>query len=145
MMAHVHQGAIDVGGAVAIPLSVHQAKFSIGSVLGLCAVTGRADLNAFKRVLDIPEVGTFRDRVTLAPDPEVDRAYLARWIGNFTVRTKDGRELRGRIDEPNGIQPTISTGTRSSRKRSAARFDGPVTDPGIIPHIMDDQGCRQNR
>src|SRR5260221_11397693 len=33
--AHVHQGAIDVLGAVVSPRTVHQAKFSMGTALGL--------------------------------------------------------------------------------------------------------------
>src|SRR5580658_3847301 len=36
--AHVHQSAIDVLRAVGVPQTVHQAKFSIGTVLGLIAL-----------------------------------------------------------------------------------------------------------
>ena len=45
--AHVHQGAIDVLGPVVDPQTVHQSKFSMGTVLGLIAVHGRAGLTDF--------------------------------------------------------------------------------------------------
>ncbi len=35
-------------------------------------------------------------------DPEVDRAYPARWIGKVTVETTGGLVLHGRVDEPRG-------------------------------------------
>ena len=35
-------------------------------------------------------------------DPEVDAAYPQRWIGKVTVHTRDGRQLRSRVDEPKG-------------------------------------------
>ncbi|HXF45213.1 MAG TPA: MmgE/PrpD family protein, partial [Burkholderiaceae bacterium] len=45
--ALVHQGALDVLGPVVEPQTVHQAKFSMGTVLGLIAVYGRAGLAEF--------------------------------------------------------------------------------------------------
>jgi 2-methylcitrate dehydratase PrpD len=47
--ARVHQGAIDVLGQVTEPTSVHQAKFSMGTVLGLIAIHGHAGLDEFER------------------------------------------------------------------------------------------------
>ncbi|MBF3363889.1 MmgE/PrpD family protein, partial [Pseudomonas aeruginosa] len=47
--ARVHQGAIDVLGRVVEPQTVHQAKFSMGTVLGLIAVYGKAGLGEFHR------------------------------------------------------------------------------------------------
>jgi 2-methylcitrate dehydratase PrpD len=35
-------------------------------------------------------------------DAEVDQAYPQRWIGKVTVRTRDGRSLSARVDEPKG-------------------------------------------
>jgi 2-methylcitrate dehydratase PrpD len=100
--AHVHQGAIDVLGAVDTPRTVHQAKFSMGTVLGLIAVFGRAGLREFEEDYTNPAVEAFRGKVAMALDPEVDRAYPARWIGKVMVETADGRVLRGRVDEPKG-------------------------------------------
>lgn len=100
--AHVHQGAIDVLGPVVNPLTVHQSKFSMGTVLALIALHGRAGLADFDSALTSPEVAQFRDRVSMELDEEVDGAYPVRWIGKVTVRTINGRTLPGRVDEPKG-------------------------------------------
>lgn len=100
--AHVHQGAIDVLGPVTDPQTVHQSKFSMGTVLGLVAVRGGASLADFDAHWQDPEVIAFRDRVAMRLDAEVDAAYPARWIGRVEVRTTDGRTVSARIDEPKG-------------------------------------------
>jgi len=100
--AHVHQGAIDVLGRVTVPATVHQGKFSMGTVLGLIAVHGRAGLGEFDRDFLAAEVAAFRDKVAMELDAEVDAAYPARWIGKVSVHTADGRLLHGRVDEPKG-------------------------------------------
>lgn len=102
VVTHVHQGAIDVLGQVLDPQTVHQAKFSMGTVLGLIAVFGRASLDEFDFHFRDPEVRSFAQRVRMELDAEVDQAYPARWIGKVTIRTHDGRELLGRVDEPKG-------------------------------------------
>lgn len=102
VVAHVHQGAIDVLGPVTKPASVHQSKFSMGTVLGLIALHGRAGLPEFDAALNDPATTEFRDRVSMDLDAEVDAAYPAQWIGKVTVHTFDGRALSGRVDEPKG-------------------------------------------
>ena len=102
VVARVHQGAIDVLGPVVDPATVHQSKFSMGTVLALIAVQGRAGLPEFDAHYRDPAVVAFRDRVAMVLDAEVDRAYPARWIGKVTVETTDGRRLEGRVDEPKG-------------------------------------------
>src|SRR5690606_24249864 len=79
--AHVHQGAIDVLGPVTHPQTVHQSKFSMGTVLGLVATQGGADLAGFDEHWQSPAVVDFARRVHMTVDPEVDAAYPARWIG----------------------------------------------------------------
>jgi 2-methylcitrate dehydratase PrpD len=100
--AFVHQGAIDVLGPVVDPQTVHQSKFSMGTVLGLIAVGDRANLNDFDTRYQDPRVVALRRRVQMQLDPEVDAAYPARWIGKVEVLTTDGRRLHGRVDEPKG-------------------------------------------
>jgi 2-methylcitrate dehydratase PrpD len=100
--AHVHQGAIDVLGPVVDPQTVHQSKFSMGTVLGLVAVHGRAGLTDFDAHWQDADVTAFRARVAMRLDPEIDAAYPARWIGKVTVRTNDGRAFDARVDEPKG-------------------------------------------
>ena len=100
--AHVHQAAIDVLGPVTDPRTVHQSKFSMGSVLGLIALFGRAGLTEFDAHYQDPRLIALRGKVSMQFDAEVDAAYPQRWIGKVTVRTVDGRMLKGRVDEPKG-------------------------------------------
>ena len=100
--ARVHKGAIDVLGPVTDPQTVHQSKFSMGTVLGLIAMHGRAALTDFDKDFRDPSVITFRKKVHMELDPEVDTAYPARWIGKVTVETTDGRRIEGRVDVPKG-------------------------------------------
>lgn len=130
--AHVHQGAIDVLGAVDVPQSVHQAKFSMGTVLGLIAVHGRADVNAFADAWRDAPVQAFRERVAMALDPEVDAAYPARWLGRVTLRTRDGRQLTGRVDVPKGDPDnTLSRDEIAGKATSLARFSGAAGDAEV--------------
>ncbi len=101
--ARVHQAAIDVLGPVTSPATVHQAKFSMGTVLGLIAVHGKAGLMEFEHhALADPEVKGFRAKVQMALDDEVNTAYPQRWIGKIEVTTVDGRRLSARVDVPKG-------------------------------------------
>ena len=99
---HVHQGAIDVLGPVVRPSTVHQSKFSMGTVLALAALHGYAGLTEFDQHFGSEVTRDFCERVSMTLDPEVDGAYPRRWIGKVTVHTRDGRVLRGRVDEPKG-------------------------------------------
>jgi len=112
----VHQGAIDVLGPVTDPQSVHQSKFSMGTVLGMIATRGVAGVNEFDAHYRDPDVVAFRERVSMVLDSEVDSAYPARWIGKVTVETTDGRSLQARIDEPKG-----DPGNRLSREELVAK------------------------
>jgi 2-methylcitrate dehydratase PrpD len=132
VVAHVHQGAIDVLGPVVEPRTVHQSKFSMGTVLALIALRGSASLDEFETALEDEAVASFRNRVTMALDPEVDGAYPGRWIGKVTVFTIDGRTLRGRVDEPRGDPGnTLSRPELEDKARRLAEFGG-VATPGEI-------------
>ncbi|KVN40037.1 2-methylcitrate dehydratase [Burkholderia pyrrocinia] len=126
--AHVHQGALDVLGAVTVPSTVHQAKFNMGTVLGLVALHGCAGVDEFERDHAAADVAAFRDRVTMVFDDEVDRAYPARWIGKVTVTTRDGRVLAARVDEPKGDPGnTLSRDEIADKVRRLAAFSGAAT------------------
>ncbi|AQV97065.1 2-methylcitrate dehydratase [Cupriavidus necator] len=100
---HVHQGAIDVLGPVVNPTTIHQAKFSMGTVLGLVAVHGHAGLGEFEQyALQDPKVTAFRGKVSMELDAEINAAYPRQWIGRVTVKTTDGRTLAARVDVPKG-------------------------------------------
>ncbi|MHB9797444.1 MmgE/PrpD family protein [Pseudomonas sp. MT3] len=114
----VHQAAIDVLGRVVVPQSVHQAKFSMGTVLGLIAVHGKAGLVEFETfALKDPRIAAFREKVEMQLDPEVDGAYPQRWLGRVEVVTTDGRCFQGAIDEPKG-----DPGNTLSREELADKF-----------------------
>ena len=139
VVAHVHQGAIDVLGPVVDPRTVHQSKFSMGTVLGLIARQGRAGLPEFDAALGDPAVADFRGRVTMELDPEVDGAYPQRWIGKVTVHTRDGRVLHGRVDEPKGDPGnTLSRDEIEAKTLSLGRYADAATETelrGLIDAI----------
>ncbi|WP_462379152.1 MmgE/PrpD family protein [Pseudomonas sp. Marseille-QA0892] len=126
VVTRVHQGAIDVLGRVVEPQTVHQAKFSMGTVLGLIAVHGSAQLTEFRdQSLTDPRVAAFRQKVVMELDPEVDGAYPARWLGRVTVTTTDGRTLVGRIDDPKGDPGnTLSRAELEDKFRRLVAFSG---------------------
>ena len=127
--ARVHQGAIDVLGPVADPQTVHQAKFSMGTVLGLVAVEGRAGLAEFDAEYRDSAVVAFRDKVRMELDPEVDRAYPARWIGRVQVQTADGRTLEAQVDEPKGDPGnTLSRAELEDKALRLAQYHGGASD-----------------
>jgi len=128
VQAQVHQGAIDVLGRVMVPATVHQAKFSMGTVLGLVAEFGYAGLDEFDRHFLAPRVAAFRDRVSMQLDAEVDTAYPQRWIGKVQVRTRDGRTLAARIDEPKGDPGnTLSRAELEDKARRLAAYGDAAT------------------
>lgn len=102
VVTHVHQSALDVLGPVVNPASVHQSKFSMGTVLGLVARFGHAGLVEFDQHFKDDETTALCRRVEMVLDAEVDAAYPQRWIGKVTVHATDGRILQGRADEPKG-------------------------------------------
>jgi 2-methylcitrate dehydratase PrpD len=125
---HVHQGAIDVLGPVVAPASVHQSKFSMGTVLALAARHGHAGLAAFDGEYLAPETVALRDKVRMELDAEVDAAYPRRWIGKVTVRTADGRTLHGRVDEPKGDPGnTLSREEITAKALRLADYGGAAT------------------
>ena len=126
---HVHQGAIDVLGPVVDPQTVHQAKFSMGTVLGLIAEFGAAGLQEFEQSYNAAPVAAFRARVAMELDDEVNTAYPARWIGKVTVETTDGRRLSGRVDEPKGDPGnTLSRDELEQKALRLARFGDAASD-----------------
>jgi len=128
VVAQVHQGAIDVLGSVVVPTTVHQAKFSMGTVLALVAEHGYAGLAEFDRHFLAPRVAALRDKVSMELDAEVDSAYPQRWIGKVTVRTRDGRTLQARVDEPKGDPGnTLSRPELEDKARRLAAYGGAAT------------------
>ena len=121
----VHQGAIDVLGPVIDPATVHQSKFSMGTVLALVAHYQFAGLQEFDQHFHDDEICAFRERVTMTLDPEVDGAYPQRWIGKVKVQLNDSQVLEGRVDEPKGDPGnTLSRTEITDKAMRLAAFSG---------------------
>jgi 2-methylcitrate dehydratase PrpD len=128
VVTHVHQAAIDVLGPVLRPATVHQAKFSMGTTLGLVARFGHAGLAEFEQYYLDDATQSLRERMTMELDAEVDAAYPQRWIGKVTVHTTDGRVLQGRVDEPKGDPGnTLSRTEITAKALRLAAFSGGAT------------------
>jgi 2-methylcitrate dehydratase PrpD len=84
VVTHVHQGAIDVLGPVVNPVTVHQSKFSMGTVLALVAQHGHAGLAEFDAHFASPGTQALRDKVSMVLDAEVDSRIPATldWQGH---------------------------------------------------------------
>ncbi len=145
--ARVHQAAIDVLGPVTDPQTVHQSKFSMGTVLGMIAVHGRAGLAEFDAHYRDPAVAAFRDKVAMAFDPEVEAAYPARWIGRVEVETHDGRRLEGRVDEPKGDPGnTLSRAELEDKALRLALYKGGASEAemrGVIERVWGMAECQR--
>jgi 2-methylcitrate dehydratase PrpD len=129
VVTHVHQGAIDVLGSVADPKTVHQSKFSMGTVLALVAHYRHAGLPEFEKHFRDAGIVALRERIEMALDPEVDAAYPRRWIGKVTLHTTDGRVLEGRVDEPKGDPGnTLTREEITAKALQLAAFSGGASD-----------------
>ena len=129
VVTRVHQGAIDVLGPVVDPATVHQSKFSMGTVLALVARYGHAGLTEFDQHYRDEATRQLCERVEMVLDDEVDRAYPQRWIGKVTVHTTDGRVLEGRVDEPKGDPGnTLSRQEITDKALRLAAFSGGASD-----------------
>ncbi|VWD21299.1 MmgE/PrpD family protein [Burkholderia lata] len=136
VVTHVHQAAMDVLGPVVNPQTIHQAKFSMGTVLGLVSTYGHAGVREFDAHYASPDIARFRDKVRMELDPEVDSAYPARWIGKVTVTTKDGRTLKGRVDDPKGDPGnTLSRAELEHKVRTLARYADAATEAEVTESI----------
>ena len=124
--ARVHAAAIDVLGPVTDPRTIHQSKFSMGFVLALVALRGRAGITEFtEEALEDPKLRAFHDKVEMVLDPEVDAAYPERWIGLVDVETTDGEVLTSRVDVPKGDpENTLSREEIEEKTRSLAGYGG---------------------
>ena len=130
--AHVHQGAIDVLGPVTDPQTVHQSKFSMGTVLALVALHGRAGMTEFDAHYRDPATLALRDRVRMQLDPQVDAAYPAHWIGKVEVTTRDGCRLAAQVDEPKGDPGnTLSRAELEDKAQRLAAYSGGASEAEV--------------
>jgi 2-methylcitrate dehydratase PrpD len=136
--ARVYQAAIDVLGPVGRPRTVHQAKFSMGFVLALIAMHGRAGVMDFtEEQLDNPEVVGFLDRVEMVLDPEIDAAYPQRWMGAVDVETVGGDRFTARVEIPKGDPGNfLSREELEGKAQRLAAFQGGAS-PAELRQVID--------
>jgi 2-methylcitrate dehydratase PrpD len=136
--ARVHAAAIDVLGPVTDPRTIHQSKFSMGFVLALAALRGRAGVNDFtEEALEDEELRAFHDKVEMVLDEEVDAAYPERWIGLVDVETSGGERFTSRVDVPKGDPGnTLSPEEIEEKARDLAAYrDGASSEE--LSHIVE--------
>lgn len=127
----VYKAAMDVlllGGVG----TVHQSKFSMGFVLAVAAKYGRAGITDFTdERLRQPDLLSFKDRVEMVYDEEIEAVFPKEWMSIVQVSTKDGRRIEKKVETPKGDPGNTLTrykspscnmlisGTRLNRKRRA--------------------------
>ena len=118
--AHVHQAAIDVLGPVVSPSTGHQAKFSMGTVLGLIATYRKAGLAEFQQHFADAAINDFRRKVTMVLDAEsIGRTRAAGSEGDRAHRRRPS--VLARVDEPRATPATLCRAQRSWTRRCALR------------------------
>jgi hypothetical protein len=152
VVTNVHQAAIDVLWTVTDPQTVHQAKFSMGTVLAIAAEFGHAGVREFDAHYRESRIAHFSAKVSMVLDAEVDAAYPSRWIGKVTVRTKDGRTYKGRVDDPKGDPGNTLTRAELEHKTITLGLYGKaaiedelkhsiasvwaITDANVVPQLL---------
>lgn len=85
------------------PTTPYAAKFSLPFAVAAALRFGDLGLDRFTdAAISDGETLALAERITFAPDPELDRLYPAAWPSIATVRLRDGSERTARIDHPRG-------------------------------------------
>jgi 2-methylcitrate dehydratase PrpD len=80
-----------------------EAQMSIRYCIGAALADGEVSLPQFQDVRRRdPALRALAERVSLALDPEIDRAYPASWPGKVTVELRSGAVLEHSVAEPLG-------------------------------------------
>jgi 2-methylcitrate dehydratase PrpD len=100
---YVYQAAKDVLGAVDVPETIHQSKFSMGFVLALIIRYGSAGVADFTEdSLADPENAVFREKVTMVVDCEIDDRYPDKWASKVELTLVSGERISCFVDCPKG-------------------------------------------
>ncbi len=114
---YVYAAAEKVLGAVQIPQTIHQSKFSMGFVLALILHRGSAGVADFteESIADRNLLGT-TEKVRMVVDADIEAAYPRTWSARVVVKTRDGGTLQAFVDTPKG-----DPGNLLSRKELEAK------------------------
>lgn len=148
--AHVYQAAIDVLGPVTDPQTVHQAKFSMGFVLALIALHGRAGVSDFTdAALTDPRLRALHDRVEMVLDPKIEAQYPRQWATKVEVETTTGENLNAFVDTPKGDPGnTLSRAEIEDKAQRLAAFQEGATAEemrAVVARVWQLQNARDAR
>ena len=126
--AHVHRGALDVLGDIALPKTVDQARFSMGFVLALIANYGTAGVDEFNEYnLRDPRLSRFFACVNMVLDSSIPRNARVR-PGSVDVTTCDGRRFNSRVSAAKGDPGnSLSRQELTLKARTLAAYKGAAT------------------
>ena len=100
---YVYQAAKDVLGAVDVPNTIHQSKFSMGFVLALIARHRSAGIFDFsEQALSDPINADLRQRVNMIGDADIDQQYPEKWGTRVEVKLHCGEVLQAFVNTPKG-------------------------------------------
>lgn len=135
---YVYQAAKDVLGAVDVPNTVHQAKFSMGFVLALIARYRSAGVTDFsEQALSDPVNAALRARVNMIVDPDIDQQYPEKWSARVEVELRSGKRLQAFVDTPKGDPENMLTKQQLETKVTGLMGYSGVLDSAQIKVIID--------
>lgn len=127
--AYVYQAAKDVLGAVDVPNTIHQSKFSMGFVLALIARYRSAGISDFsEQALADPINSALRQRVSMIVDADIDQHYPAKWATRVEVKLHSGEILQAFVDTPKGDpENMLSRAELEAKVIHLAQYSGVAT------------------
>ncbi len=136
--AYVYQAAKDVLGAVDVPNTIHQSKFSMGFVLALIARYRSAGISDFsEQALSDPINSDLRQRVNMIVDADIDQQYPEKWGARVEVKLHCGEILQAFVNTPKGDPENMLTKEELETKViNLAQYSG-VLDRSEIKSIID--------
>lgn len=106
----VYQAAKDVLGAVDVPETIHQSKFSMGFVLALIAIYRKAGVNEFTaEAITDQRISVLRSKVNMQVDDEIERCYPLSWGSRVEVTLTSGKTHIGFTESPKGDPDNMLT------------------------------------
>lgn len=129
----VYQAAKDVLEAATVPITTHQAKFSMGFVLALIAHRGRAGVLDFDAdSITDQQLLEFAARVEMHVDDEIEKLHPQRWAAQVTLLLKDGTRTERTVESPRGDPDRWLTASELNEKfRTLANYPGTLNGAAV--------------
>ena len=136
--AFVYQAASDVLGAVDVPGTIHQSKFSMGFVLALIARYQSASVTDFtEEAIADPVNASLRSKVNMTVDAKIQALYPDTWATRVEVQLNTGEILSHTVDTPKGDPGNMfSQEELEGKAMKLAQYSGHCSD-GDMRQIID--------